>query len=933
MKKVIVDELKKYNERYYKDQLYSDVVTRFGDALKDYIKKINEAISLGQSADEEHFKNIVNEFLKKNFYDEDDYKINTLNKVDSVIYYKNKPEVLIETKKYGKSPEMPLEDNINYKALWEITYYFLKQTRIIENDTLKTNNDSQIKRLIITDTVKWIIIDANNLDKICKGELEKKYFLYETGRLSYIKDNSRFYQDIKEYFEKINITEKLDYLYFNLQNIYKSRKEWKNLYKILNRTYLLKVPYHKSINTHELNNNFYQELLYIMGMKEIKEKGKVFIKLDKSLKNTLANQVYNIYINDKELPEEEAIDKTFELVIIWINRLLFIKLFESQLITFNSNSDEYYILSERKISSFQDLQDLFFNVLGKKDRDYNDFYNKFEKIPYLNSSLFEKQDLELNDININFLKNENVKLKSNSVLKSDGIDEKKLLTYIIHFLNSYNFGVYSNDNEVLVQSRELIDASVLGLIFEKINGYKEGAFYTPSVITEAISQKAIEQIIVRKVNEVKKWNCNSFDELKTKINMNPSLELYKELNTIINSLKICDPAVGSGHFLVSALNRIIATKYNLGILYYYNTDKLVNEFEIFLSNDNLIVNDGQGNDFIYDKNNVLSQKMQETLFNEKRIIIENCLFGVDINPKAVSICQLRLWIELLKNAYYKNGVMETLPNIDINIKCGNSLINKINFKYGEKLFFDKKKKNKSKISAVTGKRIKKSSDEYAEDKIIENIREYKSKVKQYKSTSNKEEKNSLKNNIKDIKRLITSEGIQIDLFDKKNNNDELIYFKYNPFEWAFEFPEILGTSGEFLGFDCIIGNPPFIDSTVMKKNMGDERDFLRKKYITAKGNWDLYIPFFERALNLTKPNAIIALISPNKWLSIDYAKNLRKMVYKQIEEIYDFSRFKSFDSANISAITTFFDKLEIDNIKTIRFNKDFDIESECTVNN
>lgn len=94
MKKVIVDELKKYNERYYKDQLYSDVVTRFGDALKDYIKKINEAISLGQSADEEHFKNIVNEFLKKNFYDEDDYKINTLNKVDSVIYYKNKPEVL-----------------------------------------------------------------------------------------------------------------------------------------------------------------------------------------------------------------------------------------------------------------------------------------------------------------------------------------------------------------------------------------------------------------------------------------------------------------------------------------------------------------------------------------------------------------------------------------------------------------------------------------------------------------------------------------------------------------------------------------------------------------------------------------------------------------------------------------------------------------------
>ncbi|GAJ18519.1 unnamed protein product, partial [marine sediment metagenome] len=74
------------------------------------------------------------------------------------------------------------------------------------------------------------------------------------------------------------------------------------------------------------------------------------------------------------------------------------------------------------------------------------------------------------------------------------------------------------------------------------------------------------------------------------------------------------------------------------------------------------------------------QRIQETLFHEKQTIIENCLFGVDINPNSVKICRLRLWIELLKNAYYKPETnyteLETLPNIDINIKCGNSLISR-----------------------------------------------------------------------------------------------------------------------------------------------------------------------------------------------------------------------------------------------------------------
>lgn len=132
----------------------------------------------------------------------------------------------------------------------------------------------------------------------------------------------------------------------------------------------------------------------------------------------------------------------------------------------------------------------------------------------------------------------------------------------------------------------------------------------------------------------------------------------KKINDIINHITICDPAVGSGHSLVSALNFLIATKQKINVLFYYGTDELVDDYSITVENDVLTVLDGQEKDFKYNKFDVKSQKLQETLFNEKRTIIENCLFGVDINPKAVYICQLRLWIELLKNAYYKKEITD-----------------------------------------------------------------------------------------------------------------------------------------------------------------------------------------------------------------------------------------------------------------------------------
>lgn len=186
-------------------------------------------------------------------------------------------------------------------------------------------------------------------------------------------------------------------------------------------------------------------------------------------------------------------------------------------------------------------------------------------------------------------------------------------------------------------------------------------------------KETIRKSVLQKFNDTKGWQCNTIDSLYNKI------DDKKEVNKIINSLHICDPAVGSGHFLVSALNEMIAIKSELKILQ-DATGKSLRDYHVEVVNDELIITDEDGKLFDYNPQNKESQRIQETLFHEKETIIENCLFGVDINPNSVKICRLRLWIELLKNAYYtpaSNYIeLETLPNIDINIKCGNSLISR-----------------------------------------------------------------------------------------------------------------------------------------------------------------------------------------------------------------------------------------------------------------
>ena len=625
-----------------------------------------------------------------------------------------------------------------------------------------------------------------------------------------------------------------------------------------------------------------------MGLKEVEKDNRVLVEIDTSITNSLSFQI-NRLLNKKDTPESEIDQRIFELVIIWINRLLFIKLFEGQLISFNSDESAYHILDNEKIQSFEDLECLFFEVLGKKKREENIFFNQFSEIPYLNSSLFEKQDIETgqgvyhNGIMISELKNEPIRLYSSSVLGKKIKKDPDILTYIIDFLNSYNFA--SDEANVDENSSlEILDAAVLGLIFEKLNGYRDGSTYTPSVITEYLAKETVEKTVLQKVNTEMGWKCGSLVDIRNKLD---TLEQRKRVDEIINSITICDPSVGSGHFLVSALNYLIAAKKECEVLFIYGTDKLLKDCQIFVEKDVLCIKYGDGSPFVYKRKSNESREIQGTLFNEKRTIIENCLFGSDINVTAVSICQLRLWIELLKNAYYDNGVMETLPNIDINIKTGNSLTYYAKFEVGESII--KSNKNSSEVD---------SSD-------LASLREYRNSVKEYKSCSDKFKKKQIIAKIKQIKDNLFYNDAQQHLEDKKDSANKFD----NAIEWAIEFPEVIDENGKFTGFDIVIGNPPYIQ--LQKMNNGADT-LAKMNYATYVRSGDIYCLFYELAYKLLKKNGMLAYISSNKWMRAGYGEALRNFLVTKTDpvQLIDFSGEKVFQKVTVDVNILIYRKAE-----------------------
>lgn len=930
------------------------------DAFKANLIQLLDQINEKES--EEFHKNIVSKFLDVTYYSGNHY-INTKGRNDLVIHNgkdaKTSVGVIVEAKKpTANKAEMLRVDNLNSKAFQELVLYYLRE-RI-------TGNNIEIKYVIATNIYEWFIFDAEIFDKAFAQDKEvvKRFIDFEEKRLSGTTTDF-FYKEIAEpAVENLlkgdsKAGKNLTYTHFDIRDIDKKlRNKAKDddtdlipAYKLFSPEHLLKLPFKNDSNS--LDKSFYSELLHIIGLTEVKDGGKKLIdrkeKGSRDEGSFLENTITQLDTLDKisRLERPSAFGSTnevrffnvgLELVITWVNRILFLKLLEAQLVSYHKGDKSFAFLNTSRIKNFDDLNSLFFQVLAKQaDERSASIKELFSKVPYLNSSLFEPTDLEHNCLFISQLQeNKELPILSSTVLKDNNGRKKSgklnVLQYLFEFLDAYDFSSEGSE-DIQEENKTLISASVLGLIFEKINGYKDGSFFTPGFITMYMCRETIRRAIVQKFNDAKGWNCLTIEDVYDKI------EDKKEANTIINSLKICDPAVGSGHFLVSALNEIIATKSGLKILL-DREGKTLRDYHIEVSNDELAITDDEGKLFEYKPTNKESQRIQETLFHEKQTIIENCLFGVDINPNSVKICRLRLWIELLKNAYYKADSnfteLETLPNIDINIKCGNSLISRFPL--------DVDLSQALKKSKITIKSYKQAVQNYRHAESKEQKREMEQLIASIKSNFRTE----ISNNDPKVKRLSNKRGELSNLVDqhslfplskaqqkeRKQLEEKLIEevnkleaeieeIKSNKiyesaFEWRFEFPEILNDSGDYVGFDIVIGNPPYIRQEEIKELSG----YLQKTYKTFSGKADIYVYFYELGIRLLGVNKFICFITSSKFLEASYGAVLTNYLINElsIEKVINFGDLEVFEGVTAYPLILAGKKAKEENFQVIYYS-------------
>lgn len=912
MKFEAINEKEFLNPYHRKKPILETELNEFIKTLKDY--KINLENNLKNNEDS-LVANALSKFFENLSFQCEVKSIHKGNSgIDLALKKDSLTQVIIEAK-LPHSREFFSPSKPNCKALHECILYYLRERKAL---------NSSLKHIIITDFYSFFIFKADLFEELFnKNKYFKEAFENFESKNSLFKGNT---DEIYQEFEKIlNGDSTLKGLFVDLKPILEQDKlsfgKLKPLFKIFSKDCLLGEFNPNDANS--LNNAFYKELLYILGLCESKQNSKLIIA--KSEESKEEQGTFYTAINSKL--KEENFETILKLLILWLNRILFLKLIESNLVRFNDDKNLKF-LNFKKIPDFDKLSELFFEVLAKEKSTRKK--SEFAYLPYLNSSLFEKQSIE-NTLEISSLSND-LKLfyYKNTVLKDDKCKAKKgqvgLLEYLFEFLDSFDFGSDDEQSEILSQ-KELISSSVLGNVFEKLNGYKEGSFYTPSFITSYMCKESITKVVLDKFNAQFDLDAKDISELRKSLRK----EDKKAQKELLNSIKICDPAVGSGHFLVSALNVMLSI--------YDELNLFDEEFYLEVQNDEILITGRKGEFIEYKRPKTPKDKahlIQQELFYTKKDIIENNLFGVDINPNSCEITKLRLWIELLKHSFYQSfddesyHDLKTLPNIDINIKCGNSLVSY--FETGKSLnHYPNIKERMGKYKRI----VKDYKEGFYTDKShinqeIKNLKisfknfcfadKFKKEMKSFNDKCEKYSKkygNFLAVDDENLKFFVSANLTLFD-FDEKEATKEFANLKKeydnifnlesnHPFEWRFEFPEILDDDGNFKGFDLIIGNPPYIKEAENKELFANT-----KKLRTYQGKMDIWYHFVGRGFDMLKNNGYLAFIATNNWVTNSGAKKLRNIVLEesQILSLVDFSSFMVFDSASIQTMIMSFQKIK-----------------------
>lgn len=828
----------------------TEELNNLSEKLEIYKNGIRKAKEDKES--EEHCKNILKDFLNGAFK----YNCNTKGKIDLTIKYEGNIKAIIETKNYDNKTEMIKDNDYYYKSFYQSVLYYYQSRKNI-------NKDMTVEHIIITDFENIYLFLRSDFEYLTANKQIINFF-----NVKKIDTNTKdFYNSSKAILEKIN-REVVGYKI----NLFEDDAEI--IFKFLSPYNICSLKTNNDFNI--ISNTFYREIIYMMGLEETKDKKLVLNKVD----NTLIKLTMDIL--DEDLKGEEKFETALKLNILWINRILFLKILEAQLRVFRDDNN-LHILNYNEIVDYSFLYTLFFKVLAKSkerritENKENEYY---KHIPYLNSSLFEETEEE--KINSITKLNNSLKMKimSGSVLYKDrDFDKKELnfLEYILRFLNCYIFNAINDSSNI--NKNTIIKSSILGLVFERLNGYKDGSHFTPPAITMYMSKYSIEKSIVNKFNKFfKDANFKNIDEIKIYVDANIH-KIKEQVKYILDSITIIDPACGSGHFLVACLNELIKIKSYLRVL--------SNDIKVDIEDDELVINYINGAEYKYNMEggniSEIKQKIQKILFEAKKHIINNQLYGVDINPNSVNICRLRLWIELLKSSYYlennradKYIDLEILPNLEFKVLSANSLIE----------LEEKEGNNNLKLA-------------YDKTELVKNMREY--------FNADFETK-------KEIRKKVLKLLKEYSQYNTKLKD-------YNPFDMLksydfFDSEIMFGIDS----FDIVIMNPPYFQLTGKHKYL---HYFEKGKNKTA----DIYQLFMETALNkLLSQMGVVSAVVSNKWMRAGYGERTREFLYNNcyVFEIIDLGA-NWFESATVETSIINYRKLlnkenKLENIKSYKIN-------------
>ncbi len=515
-----------------------------------------------------------------------------------------------------------------------------------------------------------------------------------------------------------------------------------------------------------------------------------------------------------------------------------------------------YMGNNRLLSDVLEL--LFFNTLNQSR--FNDLVDPILgndiKIPYLNGGLFDKDTIDELDIDFPY----------------------DYFKDLMEFFSQYNFTIDENDPDY---SEVGIDPEMLGHIFENLleDNKDKGAFYTPKEIVQYMSRECITQYLITQTTD-DLFLGHLKESIKDLVNKQVvSIDLQdkaiaQRLYNLLADVKVCDPAIGSGAFPMGVLNILFHTRHVLHA-------------------------------FAFPKKDFVSTEV-------KREIIQNNIYGVDIEQGAVDIARLRFWLSLVVDAEEPHP----LPNLDYKIVCGNSLLNRHALDVPiDDVFAYYSRKNKTDFTLADYQQQVLEYTNTSDHKLKDNFKKKISDIKNAFKTSLTNRMMSKRNRIQGQILSLESDTLfgpptkeclkqakelrkryaRLLALNSEIENDKLYA---DAFEWRFEFPSLLDKDGNFKGFDIVIGNPPYNELRNLEPQMQETLKDTEYYKFAKGGRLNMYQFFYPLAIKIAANGGIISLITQNSVLAEDSAVGNRKLFFSNTD-ILSINSFPERDNRNL----------------------------------